>query len=188
MRVAQTIREVAEGYKVTDVKEVTDLVFNRIAEEDYGVVLFGLLRNQVLLELGRARNTEVGRVRGLDGDDFYNKPGAEPEATVDIDFDARPVLPRRDPKAAAIFEAFWKQKVPVEGGTIKEMGDLTSDDCRFIANRRFEQADLNYKMGQGYQKCAYEIDQAGVETLREIDARLVHKALAFPVEESRISA
>lgn len=183
MRIAQTIRDVAEGYKLTDAREVTNLVFQRIAEEDYAEVLYKLLRNQVVVELGRARNTEVAKVRGLGDEDFYSRPGAQAEATVEIDFDARPTLPRRDPKAAAIFEAFWKQKVPVEDGVIKEMGDLTSDDCRFIANRRFEQADLNYKMGQGYQKCAYEIDQAGVETLREVDARIVHKALAFPVRE-----
>lgn len=184
MRIAQTIREVAAGHRVTDVKEVTDRVFHRIAQEDYAEVLYTLLRNQVLMELGRARNTEVAKVRGLSGDDFYNKPGGAAEATTDIDFDARPTLPRRDPKAAAIFEAFWKQKVPVEDGVIKEMGDLTSDDCRFIANRRFEQADLNYKMGQGYQKCAYEIDQAGVSTLREVDARVVHQALAYPAQET----
>lgn len=178
--ISSLVREAAKGQNISDAGDIANRVFNQIPPEEYPEILLKILRNQVVTEIGRQRQAEVKRVRDLDDDDFTIPGGSrEPEATVEIDFDAKPTFIRQDPKAARVIAMFWDQRVPVEDGSTKRMGDLTADDCRYLARVRYQQADYNYKMGHGYSKVAYELDRRGLGTLQELDAKIVHESLAF---------
>lgn len=177
MNLAQMIRSASEDHTLSDAHEVTERVFARIAEEDYPKYLYKLLRAQVTAEIARYRAEAVNKVRKLTDDDFRVPAGAQPQPTVEIDFDARPVIKRRDPFAMEVIREFWNRQVPVQSGEFKRMADLTADDCRYLAEDRYRIADRNYKMGQAYSKFAYELDAQGKTTLSELETEEVVNAL-----------
>lgn len=181
LRLGKMIREAVKAVENPSVETVTEQVFEAIPEAFYEQVIKTLLMQRVTTEIGLSRSVELGRVRKIDPDDFRTPGGtAEPEGKTFFDpgdDEEKPKLVLRDPKAQARIEAFLNEAIPVREGELKKIRDLTADDCRIVAETRFEQARQNVRTGQGYLKCAEVIEERGVQVLGDLNGQEVHKAL-----------
>lgn len=177
---SKMIRKAVEDKDNPVAEEVAEEVFRGIPEAYYPQVIRTLLNRVVTTEIGNSRGVVLRRVRGTEPDDFTVRGGtatAPAKTFLGGDDDETPNLTLRDPKASMVIAAFLNQHVPVREGEIKRIRNLTAEDCRIVAEARFEQARANVRNGQGYLKCAETIEALGVDVLGDLDGREVHLAL-----------
>ena len=173
------IRETAREQDTTDVREIVNLVMDKIHPENYEAYIKDLLIAQVSMELNQIRIQETYRVKNDTSTFTLVKGGTSevvPSTFVEVDAPA-PKIKFNTVKRDSIRDDFFNSTVAVADGSRKRMGDLTVEDVKFVAEVRFEQAKANERTAKMYLDLAAVMEKQNAATLADVDYNLIRKTL-----------